>query len=305
MKRDLVFLDTETSGLDCNVHGIMQVGLFRTDPEAGEIKTVFETLVQPYGYQVSPEALKINGLTLDYVKQFGMAADDLIENLERHLRDCVVVGQNINFDLGFIQALSKKLGGKIDIHRHNKIDTTTLAWPLKAAGKIDSLSLTVVAEYLNIPQEKAHDALEDAKTCLKVYRKLVPRYINSLQEDTVLVDNRVHPMFRDILGNWAEPMWKTTLVPRVKSPEHFNAVSRVDAEGFEVDAPGLAASGLTAELKNGVLVLEYTLRDKKCRHEFELCEETDLEAVKVAVKDGIIRVTTPKKAGLSRKIDVT
>ena len=108
--RPIVFVDLETTGLDCHTHEILEFAAVRTDPEGRE-QAYFEHRVIPEHIdRASPEALQVNGYTesgwfdavplrvalVDYAQILG--ADE----------ECITVIQNPVFDMGFIREAVRK-----------------------------------------------------------------------------------------------------------------------------------------------------------------------------------------------------
>jgi DNA polymerase III epsilon subunit-like protein len=174
----LVFLDTETSGLDPLVNGVMQVGLIRTTADL-KVTEVYDELVQPYGYLVQPKALEVNGLNLEECQEDGLPSAEVSARVAEVCEGAVIVGHNIRFDLEFLRTMFRISGTDFKIGRRT-IDTQSLAWAMVPQG-LESLSLDGIRAHLRLkPREGKHDALEDAELTLEVYRHLTavkPAYI--------------------------------------------------------------------------------------------------------------------------------
>ena len=161
----VVFLDTETTGLDPETHEIVEIAIVALD---GSV--LLNTKVKPVNIEAaSPRALEVNGYneadwagapTFDEIKEDVMAA----------LKHKVIVGQNPQFDRNFVvEALSRCGVEKAyrKLKRHT-IDTITLAWEHLVPCGLDRLNLGAECEFLGIPLE-AHQALADAQGCRAVY----------------------------------------------------------------------------------------------------------------------------------------
>lgn len=169
--RELVFLDTETTGLDPAVHEVIEIAAIRTDATGNQIIGTYHVKVQPTRIEkAEPAALAINGYTAD---DWRTATDKqtALADLQRFVADAVVVGHNVGFDIGFIDAMAREQNTGNAWYKY-KVDTSSMAWPLYANGKIEKPSLECVEKYFGISRNERHRALVDADTCRLVYLKL-------------------------------------------------------------------------------------------------------------------------------------
>lgn len=167
-EKKLVFLDTETTGLDPRIHEILEICLMGID---GEV--LFYSKIKPQRIETAhPKALEING----YSEEDWAGAptfDQVAEEIAKHLKWAVMAGHNISFDLGFIKAeieranpeLLKGLG-------YHLVDTVTLAYEQLCSCGLESLSLKNVCEFLGVGLSNAHTATADTEACRRVYLKL-------------------------------------------------------------------------------------------------------------------------------------
>lgn len=98
LPNDYTIVDLETSGLIPKFHHIVEVGCIKY--RAGKEVARFETLIKP-PIKIAEKATSINGITnemLMYAPTFETVADDLWE----FLKDEVIVGHNITFDIAFL-----------------------------------------------------------------------------------------------------------------------------------------------------------------------------------------------------------
>jgi len=173
--RDLVFVDLETTGLDCDVHEILEIAAVRTTHGAERVVASFEHRVTPERIDVAEaSALAINGYNptewLDAVA-CRVALVDWCQILGRD-EECIVVGHNPAFDQGFLRVGAKRLGIALPRAKY-LIDTASMAWPLCSAGSIDRLGLDRLCQLYKIPNDGAHRAMTDVRRCIAVYRALL------------------------------------------------------------------------------------------------------------------------------------
>ena len=178
----LIFLDTETTGLDFHKNGIIQIsGIIDIN---GEIKEEFDFRVRPFlGDFLSMDALKITGMTKEKLLEFPIAENvyhQLVCILDKYVDrynkadKFFMVGQNTKFDYDFLNEWFKKNGNEyfyayIDYHI---IDLVTITAMLQLAGRISvpNMKLETVAKAFQM-DFRAHDSLEDVKVTRKIFYK--------------------------------------------------------------------------------------------------------------------------------------
>lgn len=172
--KPFTWCDTETSGLDPQQNDILDIAIIRV--EDGGTGRVLERLYEAKVKMARPEnahpkALEVNGYTEEKWAGARSVAEVFQEIHDlKILQDCILAGQNIGFDAGFINATYKRLGidARVDYHLY---DTVTLALAhLKPYLK--SVSLVPVCVALGIPTKGAHGALADCRMAMAVNRIL-------------------------------------------------------------------------------------------------------------------------------------
>jgi DNA polymerase III epsilon subunit-like protein len=180
----LLYFDTETTGLHPAQNDILTIGgVIEID---GHVKEEFYLEMQPFNYDtISPEALKVNKLTVDQIRKFmspNMAYRTLVSKFDRFIDKYnradkfVCVGQNVGFDIGFLTQFFLKNGNKycgsyIDYHY---LDTMVLLNTLRYKNilKLENCKLETACKYFDIPIE-AHNALSDIKATRSLFKKLI------------------------------------------------------------------------------------------------------------------------------------
>lgn len=171
----LVWVDTETGGLDPQKAALLELAVITTDLSGHNVLGRYEARLQPFeGDAMKPGALKVNGydpaLWLDTAKPFAEAMD----YLHQAAVSGILAGHNTKFDGAVIRrALERRGYARPWPGRSYQVDTTYMSWPLLAAGRIHDLKLSTIAEYLGIPNEAAHRAMGDAETARLVYLDLM------------------------------------------------------------------------------------------------------------------------------------
>jgi len=177
-RRNLLFTDSETLGLNPNNYELIELGAILTTPDGLKVLDQFEAKVQPRFPQLfETKAAEVNGYN-PVSWQPTMAPRDAALKFCGIAEDVTLVGQNIGFDEGHILAFLSKLDLKPTWHYH-KVDCAALAWPLFVKGRIKFVSLNTVREYFGLPKEVTpHRALQGAMAAREVYLKLMELYVN-------------------------------------------------------------------------------------------------------------------------------
>lgn len=171
----LTVIDTETTGLDLVNHEVIQVGIVQARVDPTRIIRTFkwEANIKPSHIELaSPIALKVNGYTSAKWKD----AYDAKEVLPI-IKNCIetsnmLVGQNLIFDVKFINKLFDDNKVSRPIYP-NYYDTKLMAEQLKKQGILKRSSLDYLCEHYKIKQiGRSHTALADADRTLEIYKIL-------------------------------------------------------------------------------------------------------------------------------------
>jgi len=165
MSTTFVAIDVETTGFSPERDVIIEVGVivFRDH----DILDEFTSLVNPQR-EVPPEITRLTGITQTMVDD-APSMYVLRSRLRPLLADHILIGHNVDFDLGFLNA--ERLG--IGNHR---LDTITLASIL--VPESGHYSLDALARHLHLPNADAgqnHRALDDAEQTVELFLALQER----------------------------------------------------------------------------------------------------------------------------------
>ena len=185
--RALLFIDTETTGLDTGKDRIVQLST-RLVSTTGHRD--YNQMVRPENFIIPAAATKIHGITNQVATLRGTAISQVLEDFFLQLDQAdIVIGHNVQYDIAIIIAEAKRHG------YHNLVDALTgpqfglntgrraaictqclAADYLEATGKTPSLSSTKLTTiYRQLFGEElagAHDALVDAVACQRIYNFL-------------------------------------------------------------------------------------------------------------------------------------
>lgn len=172
----ILFIDTETGGLDPNKHSLLSVGLALW--EDSEIMHTEEFFVKEEEYNVTEIALKINKIDLEKLKKIGISKIEIKENILKFIKKnfdeekIILAGQNVNFDISFLKKLFS-LEEFSQIFSYRSVDIASILKYISLKKNIDISSLDEAMKYYGIKTEKRHTALEDAKIAAEIFTKLL------------------------------------------------------------------------------------------------------------------------------------
>ena len=171
-KHNFAFIDIETTGLDVAGHEIIEIGCVLTTPKLKVIEE-FELKIKPKHIETSdPVSLKVNHYNEKDWKS-AIALKEAIKILSKKVENCIMVGQNVAFDSGFLEHAFSQTKTKNSLHYH-KLDTISIAWAKLHHNKnVEHFSLRELCLHFGIENARAHDALSDARATFQLYKKLM------------------------------------------------------------------------------------------------------------------------------------
>lgn len=177
----LLFIDTETGGLDPEKHSLLSVGFVVWDSIIGNCYSA-EYRIKNDNYQVTKTAQKINKLT-DVDFNDAVAPQILIKEFESvkesYFSDYTAIplaGHNTQFDVQFIKKMFKDNHRSFDnIFLHRIVDTYSILKFLQDGGIIkDEINSSAQAfKFFGITVEGRHTALGDAKATMQLYERMI------------------------------------------------------------------------------------------------------------------------------------
>lgn len=176
--KDRVWIDIETTGLDPLVHEIIEITVAYEPLPNGTPGPIYHAYIKPEHIETAePRALEINGYSEEKWAAAGArSAQDVFGDFlfNAFLKNAVVAGQNVRFDMGFIMATYTRLGitppDGLDRHLY---DLSTLALE-HLKPWLRSVSLPQIAKALGIKvdKEKLHGSCYDVELTMQCARKL-------------------------------------------------------------------------------------------------------------------------------------
>ncbi len=150
-----VVIDLETTGGSATDCAITEVGAVKL--KGGECLGTYQTLVDP-GCAIPPEITVITGITQSMVMR-APRMEAVMPSLLEFIGDGVIVGHNIRFDIGFLDAALAQQGRPRLPNR--SIDTLALARRL-LRDEVPNCKLGTLADRLRLNHTPSHRALDDA-----------------------------------------------------------------------------------------------------------------------------------------------
>lgn len=158
-----VVFDIETTGLLKYRDAITEIGAVRV--ENGEITETYNQLINPE--RILPEKIvEITGIT-DAMLADKPKIDEVLPGFLDFCGDSLLVGQNTDFDVGFIRENAKRLGLKFD-----PIYLDTLPMARALFDDMGKFSLDKIARKLDIPAFNHHRASDDARATAQIFIKM-------------------------------------------------------------------------------------------------------------------------------------
>lgn len=170
LELDQVFLDTETTGLDPEKDEIIEIAIIRRSYK-GDITNTFCRMVKPSNTEKALESSKINGYSPEAWSgshPFSVISSQVADLL----KNCVIYGHNIRFDMDFILGEMKGCDTKHNISHHT-MDTRVLAYEYLVPRGLESLSLKSILQFYGIDTTGSHSALVDARNCMMVHDRIM------------------------------------------------------------------------------------------------------------------------------------
>lgn len=172
-ERDLVFVDTETTGLELNKE-LLEIGLVRAKAGTFEFVDEYDIKIKPARIgEANKESLEVVGYDEAEWEREGV---DLKTGLERFLsytQDAVLVGHNLPFDWAHILKSLEECGLEPN-YLYKGFDTFPMSWLLlHDKEEFVKFSLDELSRYFGVEQGRKHRAIDDARTTYKVFLKLV------------------------------------------------------------------------------------------------------------------------------------
>ncbi|MEX1005041.1 MAG: DEDD exonuclease domain-containing protein [Acidimicrobiia bacterium] len=189
-------LDLETTGGSTADCFITEIGAVKV--RGGEILGTFQTLVDP-GAAIPPSIVLLTGITQTMVID-APRIETVLPTFAEFVADAVIVGHNVRFDLGFLDASAGRLGYR-RFSENRSVDTAALARRL-VRSEVRNLRLATLAAHFRSPTTPIHRALDDATATMHVLHALLERAgtigVTALEDLLTLPKAKGAPEYRKI-----------------------------------------------------------------------------------------------------------
>lgn len=160
MLDSFVVCDLETTGLSPFQNEIIEVGLVLV--EGGRVKSTFHTLVRPQ--KELPKGIsRLTGLKDEDFRD-SPEIREVLPRVLNFLASHPLVGHNVSFDRGFLEAAA----GKLSNPAFDTLELAKIIFPFSPGYRLGSL-----CKYLGISNAREHRALSDALATVTLYHRLV------------------------------------------------------------------------------------------------------------------------------------
>jgi DNA polymerase III epsilon subunit-like protein len=196
---DFIIFDCETGGFDYEKNPITQIALLTIDGKTLEEKDRFETYIKPYDdLVITKDALNITGLKMSDIQK-GLDKKEAVDVLMKYFKKNVVnnrrenrpvlVGHNVQFDIGFIFYLFESC--KKDLFSFvSDSSLCTMVQAKMCFPDTDSLKLEKVCEQAGIKLNDAHKAMNDVIATTELFRYFTSKLRSSGGTSKVNIENK-------------------------------------------------------------------------------------------------------------------
>ncbi len=194
-----VVLDTETTGFVPRVHRVIEFA--SSVVRDGAVEKEYEQLIA--AAEIPPVVQVITRIRPEHLAGKPTFDEKRGEIMAHIPEDCVVVGQNVNFDIGMLR------GEGIDLAGRPMLDTSMLA--SLVYPELESYSLGYLSRVLNLKHDPPHRALGDVRATLELLSRCWERMCElpaSAHKDALGVAKRAPTGLRMFLEALPEPTSK-------------------------------------------------------------------------------------------------
>lgn len=171
--RDIVFFDAEFTGFELDKE-VIEIGFVKV--RAGDLSIIAEgdiKLRPEHIERATPSALLVNGYDEAEWKRDGVSHADGLAEFLAQTKEAILAGHNVAMDWMHLHNALERVGMKPNFF-YKSIDTFSMAWQkLRGREEFVKFSLAELANYFGVDRGRAHRAIDDARTTLAVYKKLI------------------------------------------------------------------------------------------------------------------------------------
>jgi DNA polymerase III subunit epsilon len=160
-----VVFDLETTGLDPEIHEIIEIGAIRVNRDSDNHDS-FQALIRPRK-NIPKKVTEITGITQDLLEKEGEPLESAIPQFLEFLGELPIVSFNAEFDMAFLKkAVSQtQAGTEIKNRVSCALKMARRAWPGRKSYRLADIA----KDSSSLSEEGTHWALGDCKRAMIVY----------------------------------------------------------------------------------------------------------------------------------------
>lgn len=179
LTKNILWIDTETSGIDPNKNFLFQLAYFGTID--GEIVFYNNLKMRPKNledFEFSEEGYKKHQVSLEEISHYELEEKQLqtfIKDTHKIDSKWLIAGYNVGFDIEFLKALYSRNNALYNKFFYLYYDVMQVCIGKAVENKInpENFQLETIKKYFNIELPgNAHDAFNDVATTIEVSKKL-------------------------------------------------------------------------------------------------------------------------------------
>jgi DNA polymerase-3 subunit epsilon/CBS domain-containing protein len=197
-----VVLDLETTGLDVRSDRVIQLGVINVPKAGKDPQTLIDQLINP-NISIPPASTEIHHIkNSDVVEE--PVFSDVANNLCKVIKNKVIIGQHIAFDLAIIKREFARFN--LVWHEPVSLDVSLLAGALQPA--LFDVSMESICTFLGVNITDRHTALGDCLAAMHCWQKIIPllqeKNIRTLGEAIAFSNQRQDLLLRQMESGWLE-----------------------------------------------------------------------------------------------------
>ncbi len=190
------FLDLETTGFNPEKDSIIEVSFICVDDN--KVVDKFDRVYIPDKSKISKFVSKLTGITEEEVLNSKNEIKNDILEIKKKIKDRIIVGHNIDFDIKFL------LKNGVKIKENKRIDTHELARIL--LPKEESFALEILSQKYKFSHNNAHRAMSDVIASWNLF-KLLNDKINNLPKEYL---NKINNFLKEKTNWYAKELFLKT-----------------------------------------------------------------------------------------------
>lgn len=194
-----LLFDFETTGLKADADYPIQLALAKVNSKNLEIEFTKNWLIKP-PVSLPPKITEITGITDEMLADKPSEDEVFSEIFEIFGESPIVCGQNVKFDIGFLEALYKRQGKSLVIK--DSLDSLLIAKEqLKKGEEVENHKLQTLVEYFYPEAElDYHDASADIAATLMVIKAFKERLLTDGKTTSVKTESLIKAVPKEIWG---------------------------------------------------------------------------------------------------------